>query len=179
MRCEPRAICADSTELAEHARWVGFASGGFREEAAAGLGCRSAAATVATSPSAIRGRCWASRASVPEEAGTGSLGTLLRNAVPLRPNKPSSAGPGLFGAICRGRKRGSDRGLRPGSQLAGLLTKYVWTPPPAPRPLPWSGLPSSLAWMFRKEPMSFSLPLPALFCPHSTGQPEKISEMKI
>ena len=145
----------------------------WRQAWAAGL------VTVATSPSAIRGRCWASRASVPEEAGTGSLGTLLRNALPLRPKKPSSAGPGLSGAICRGRKRGSDRGSCPGSQLAGLLTKYIWTAPPAPRPLPWSGLPSSLAWMFRKEHMSFSMPLPALFCPHSTGQPEKISEMKI
>ena len=39
MRREPRAICADSTELAERARWMGFASGGFREKAATtGLG---------------------------------------------------------------------------------------------------------------------------------------------
>ena len=174
MRCEPRAICADSMELAEHTWWVGFASGGFREEAAArGLGCGSDAVTMATSPSAIRGRCWASRASVPEEAGTGSLSTLLRNAAPLRPKKPSLPDPRLFGAVCRGRKRGSNRDSYPGSQLAGLLTTYVWTPPPAPRPLPWPGPLSSLAWMFRKEPMDFFMPLPALFRPHSTGQPGK------
>ena len=85
-----------------------------------GPGLQGNLVTMVTSPSAIRGRCWASSASVPEKAGTWPLSILLMNAARVEAQEAKLTRPRLSGAIWSSRKRWSDRDSDPGSAACWL-----------------------------------------------------------